>query len=192
MNKTFITEIDKQFVTNFYNKGTDIIRNVTDLRHDAIDEIVNLFECFDIQTIDVENYDENFELNLVDIDQGRISTITVKKVELYEGTIYVYDDDDETHTSEEWFNEAPELLQELSSCIEMKFRDIEKLAVGKKVRWIDPAIEDYDEDDRQEQLDRIFTIYECPEVIERDSIIGISDGTSEADVLPMELVVLPD
>lgn len=191
MKKTFITDSDKTFIEHYLDKASDIKKKVSELCRDAIDEIINLFECFDVNTIDVIDYDEDYRLTMYN-DCGEPSFRQVKKVELYEGTIYVHDTDDFLYGSEEWYNEAPELLNVLTECLKDKFKDIESLEVGKKVRWIDPEIEDYDEEDRQEVLDRVFTIYECPDVIERDSIIRITDGSSEAEVLPMELVLMPD
>ena len=191
MAKTFITQVDKDILGNFYNEATDLIKKVNDLAADAIDKIVDLFENFDINSIDIANYDEDFRL-VMENYLGDTTQVSIKKVELYEGTIYVYDEDDHEYTSEDWYIQAPQLLQELATCLEMKFKDIEQLAVGKKVRWIDPEIEDYDEDDRQDMLDRVFTIYSCPDEIEMDSVIGISCDGSEAEVLPMELVLMPD
>jgi len=57
-----------------------------------------------------------------------------------------------------------------------------KFKVGDKVKWFDPAIDEYDEKDRQEQLDRVFTIFDI-----NDDIISISDGFSEAEVYDCEL-----
>lgn len=191
MAKTFINDSDKSILSGFYDKAEDAIKKVTELCADAIDEIVNLFEAFDINTIDIANYDPEFTLVLED-ENGDSSRTEIQKVELEDGIIYVYDTDGNEYTSEDWYYQAHFLLYELCGCLESKFEDIESLAVGKKVRWIDPGIEDYDEEDRQEVLDRVYTIYSCPEVIERDSVIGISCDGSEAEVLPMELVVLPD
>lgn len=191
MAKTFISQVDKDILVNFYNEATDLIKKVNELAADAIDKIVDLFENFDINRIDIANYDEDFKM-VMENYLGDTEQVSISKVELYEGTIYVYDTDGNEYNSEDWYIQAPQLLQELASCLEMKFNDIEQLAVGKKVRWIDPEIEDYDEDDRQDMLDRVFTIYSCPDEIEMDSVIGISCDESEAEVLPMELVLMPD
>ena len=189
MAKTFITQIDKDSLTNFSNNGADIIKKVNDLAADAIDKIVDLFENFDIESIDIANYDD-FKMSMENY-LGDINQVYVSKVELYEGTIYVYDEDGAEYTSEDWYLQAPQLLQELATCLEKKFNDIEQLTAGKHVRWIDPEIEDYDEDERQDILDRVFTIVQCPEVIERDSVILIANEETEAEVLPMELVLMP-
>ena len=191
MKKTFISENDMNWLNGMEVRSGNIIKKVHDLQRDAIDEIVNLFEGMDINSIDVENYDGQFEIDLMD-DYGYKTRTLVKKVELENGIIYLVDEDGNDHESVECGEQAPELLGVLVDCLETKLSDIQNLAVGKKVRWIDPAIEDYDEEDREDMLNRVFTIYSCPDVIERDSIIGISDGTTEAEVLPMELVLMPD
>ena len=41
--KTFIKEIDKTLLRGYYDNAVDIIKKVSDLCADAIDEIVNLF-----------------------------------------------------------------------------------------------------------------------------------------------------
>ena len=191
MKKTFISENDMNWLNGMEVRSGNIIKKVHDLQRDAIDEIVNLFEGMDINSIDVENYDGQFEIDLMD-DYGYKTRTLVKKVELENGIIYLVDEDGNDHESVEWGEQAPELLGVLVDCLETKLSDIQNLAVGKKVRWIDPAIEDYDEEDREDMLNRVFTIYSCPDVIERDSIIGISCDGSEAEVLPMELVLMPD
>lgn len=191
MKKTFITENDKNWIDGMKVRSGNLIKKVNELAADAIDNIVDLFENFDINSIDIANYDEDFRL-VMENYLGDTTQVSIKKVELYEGTIYVYDTEDHEYTSEDWYIQAPQLLQEMATCLETKLSDIQNLAVGKKVRWIDPEIEDYDEEDREDMLNRIFTIYSCPDVIERDSIIGISCDGSEAEVLPMELVLMPD
>jgi len=189
MAKTFVTKTDIDSLVRFFNIGTEIVEKVSELASDAIDNIVDLFENFDIESIDIANYDD-FKMSMEN-DQGDINQVFISKVELYEGKIYVYDEDGDEYTSEDWYLQAPQLLQEVSICLEMKFKDIEQLTAGKQVRWIDPEIEDYDEDERQEMLDRVFTIVQCPEVIEQDSVILIANEETEAEVLPMELVLMP-
>jgi len=51
------------------------------------------------------------------------------------------------------------------------------IKTGDKVKWYDPAVDDYPESERQEALNRVF------EVVKIDGItITISDGYSEAEV----------
>ncbi len=58
----------------------------------------------------------------------------------------------------------------------------EWLKVGTKCKWNDPAINDYEESEREEAANRVFTI----EGINGD-IILISDGSTEAEVPISEL-----
>ena len=191
MNKTFITEQLQQRMKSYLDKSAGLHIKLRNILRGAISDIVNLFDRFDVTSIDIGNYDDQFEVTLYD-DYGEPRNTLINRADLEDGTIYLIDTEGYGHTSDEWFHDAIIILAKLSECLSEKFNDIQKLAVGKKVRWIDPGIEDYDEEDRQEMLDRVFTIYSCPEVIERDSVIGISCDGSEAEVLPMELVVLPD
>ena len=67
----------------------------------------------------------------------------------------------------------------------------EKLKIGDKVRWNDPAIEDNEPENKKEFLSRIFkitNIYSDEEDdIEDDTICYISDGFTEAEVYASEL-----
>ena len=58
--------------------------------------------------------------------------------------------------------------------------------IGDKVKWEDPAIDDYDEEDRENLLDRIFEIYSI-----NGEVITITevDGGSEAEVYAEELTL---
>lgn len=56
--------------------------------------------------------------------------------------------------------------------------------IGDRVKWEDPAIDDYDEEDRENLLDRIFEIFEI-----NGEVITIAEvgGGSEAEVYGTEL-----
>lgn len=56
---------------------------------------------------------------------------------------------------------------------------------GDKVRWRDPAIKDFDPEERQAQAERIYTVYEASE-----DIVCFSDGISnvEAPACEVDLV----
>lgn len=55
--------------------------------------------------------------------------------------------------------------------------------IGDKVKWNDPAIHDYDPEDREEQLNRVY------EVVDKyGDIILIADDFSETEVLAHELI----
>ena len=191
MNKTFITEQDQWHMKSYLDKSADLNTKLRNILRGAINEIVNLFKCFDINRIDIDSYDDQFKVTLYD-DYGHPRNALINRAVFEDGTVYLIDTEGYNHTSDEWFHDATIVLTELSECLNEKFKDIQQLAVGKKVRWIDPGIDDYDEEFRQDVLNRVFTIYSCPEVIERDSVIGISCDSSEAEVLPMELVLMPD
>ena len=56
--------------------------------------------------------------------------------------------------------------------------------IGDRVKWDDPAIDDYDEEDRENLLDRVFEIFEI-----NGEVISIAEvcGDSEAEVYANEL-----
>ena len=58
--------------------------------------------------------------------------------------------------------------------------------IGDRVKWDDPAIDDYDEEDRENLLDRVFEIYEI-----NGDVISIAEvcGDSEAEVYDTELTL---
>ena len=64
---------------------------------------------------------------------------------------------------------------------------MQQFAIGNKVKWCDPAIEDYDEEDREGLLERIFEIFDI-----NGEVISIAEvgGGSEAEVYANELTLL--
>lgn len=68
-----------------------------------------------------------------------------------------------------------------------------KIKIGSKVKWNDPAVEDYDMKYRKKVLNRIFKVFSINGGAEScasgDDIVCISDGFSEAEVYARELVV---
>ena len=56
------------------------------------------------------------------------------------------------------------------------------LKIGDKVKWNDPAINDYPIEDREDALNRIFNIISI-----NGDIILISDGETEVEVFEEEL-----
>lgn len=63
------------------------------------------------------------------------------------------------------------------------------LNVGDKVLWNDPKIEDYPKDERGYASRRVFTIEEI-NGLNDDAIILISDGTTDVETTPDELVTI--
>lgn len=66
------------------------------------------------------------------------------------------------------------------------------IRVGAKVRWNDPAIHDYDPEEREEQLNTEWVVdailgLDEDEVTSDSDIILISSEYSEAEVYPSEL-----
>lgn len=64
-----------------------------------------------------------------------------------------------------------------------KDRNGVKIQAGDKVRWYDPAINDFTPEEQKEQLERI---YEVDEVVSEE-LVCISDEFSEVEALPEEL-----
>ena len=61
------------------------------------------------------------------------------------------------------------------------------ISLGAKVKWNDPAINEYPEDERQEAADRIFTVSSISE-----NIAFITDGFTEAEVYLNELELIDE
>lgn len=56
---------------------------------------------------------------------------------------------------------------------------------GDKVRWNDPAIKDFDPEERQAQAERVYTVYKAYE-----DIVCFSDGVSDVEAPPREVVLV--
>ena len=55
--------------------------------------------------------------------------------------------------------------------------------IGDKVKWLDPNIEEFDEEDREEQKNRTYTIVE----IKQNDVYLIADDYSEVEVFAEEI-----
>lgn len=174
---------DKELIYSLMKKGAELTERIQNACRDAIDEIVNLFEGLDITRIEVEDWACEPDL---------YSTGTINHVVLDEGTIYVYPDigEDVEYTSEDWFDEAPQLLQILTQALSAQTAFLEKLTVGAKVKWNDPAINDYEPEERTEALKREFEIFKVPENLTVNDSVWISDGHTEAEVPIWELEIV--
>ena len=189
--KTFVTKKVEALMKSYIDNSSAIVRRIGEQVREALTGITNLFKDFDLKTIDVENYDPEYAIAIED-DYGNVNLVPVKCVDVWEGYVYVIDREGYEHGAEEWSSRAPELLSELSLCLDKKLKDIQELKVGARVRWINPGIEDYPEEEREEMLQLIWVIDSCPDEIEEDSVIAISNEYGEAEVLPMELVIYRD
>ena len=99
---------------------------------------------------------------------------------------------------EGWYVEAEnEFYEKLTKFINDVLNrpdDFSWIKPGAKCRWNDPAIDDYQPEDRQAVLDRIFEIALVPQIEDdddwSDAIITIEEvgGGSEAEVYAHELV----
>ncbi len=56
---------------------------------------------------------------------------------------------------------------------------------GDKVRWNDPAIKDFDPEERQAQAERVYTVYDASE-----GMVCFSDGVSDGEAPPCEVVLV--
>ena len=63
------------------------------------------------------------------------------------------------------------------------------IRTGDRVRWADPAIGDFDPEDRLGQVATVYTVLDAPEYMEEDSVVLISDGVGETEVFPRELAL---
>lgn len=86
-------------------------------------------------------------------------------------------------------------MTQTSSSFEGSFRDLFSwLKPGVKVHWMDPAIHDYEKDERDEADSRVFEVIRIGGNgrVEHDDDIVLISGDSEAEVLPFELVPCGD
>lgn len=60
-----------------------------------------------------------------------------------------------------------------------------RIKKGLKVKWNDPAIDEYDEDEIEDAMNRVFEVVKVS-----GEIITISDGYSEAEVTRDELEII--
>lgn len=73
-------------------------------------------------------------------------------------------------------------------------RNFSFIRPGAKVRWNDPAIEDFDPGERKTQLGRVFSVVTLngresfsQDEIEDDDIVLLSDRHGDVEALPTEL-----
>lgn len=174
---------NKELVLSLSNKATELIEKVRVACRDAIDEIVNLFEGLDRTRIDVKDWATCPELESIgDVDH----------VVLDEGVICVYPDigEDVEYTSEDWFYDAPELLNILTDAVLTEISFLSQIKKGAKVKWNDPGIDDYEPEERTEALKREFEIFKVPENLTINDSVWISDGHTEAEVPIRELEIV--
>lgn len=138
---------------------------------------IDYINDFNIHEKDVcyffEGY-ENFIFELID-ESGFVST------------------KDETRFDEFRKYDTPDTLERWHNCYD-DFSWVRGglLEVGDKVKWLDPNIEEFDEEDREEQENRIYTIIE----IKKNKFLGdeylIADDYGEVEVFGEDLEYVPN
>lgn len=71
--------------------------------------------------------------------------------------------------------------------------EMQRIQKGMRVKWQDPGINDYDPEDRQAILDRVFVVDDIvgdEDIADRWMHITEEDGPSEAEVWEHELIVI--
>jgi hypothetical protein len=162
------------------------------LKEKAYQSLVDLFTTNDISYIDIASYDDCFYVDVTNYSGEAKRTVNITSIEYNKkyNMLSFYDEEGDEYSDNDLITDEVVIYQEAVNCLMAKYEGYEKLRKGTQVRWIDPAIEDYDPEDREEVLNRIFTIHDIPEgEIFNDTIIGISNEESEAEVYAYELVL---
>ena len=162
------------------------------LKESAYTGLINLFRENDIDHIDILNYHDCFYMDVCNSSGYAKATVNVKEIRYSSSydTLSIIDTDDNVWEDCDWLTNIVVVYSEATNCLAAKYNDYDKLHTGAKVRWIDPGIEDYDPEDREDILQRVFVIYDCPnpDEIENDTVIGITNEYTEAEVNAYELV----
>lgn len=190
--KTFVTEEILLLMKSSVDKSAAIVQRLNNTINEALEELRYLFTSTGVESIDIASYEPDFKILTVDDYFDQFNLVPVSKVEIWNGELYIVDKEGYEVEERLWNFKAPELLTVATNCLLQKLTGIQKLKVGTRVRWINPGIEDYPEEEREEILQLLWVIDSCPEEIEEDSIIAISNEYGEAEVLPMELVYVCD
>lgn len=116
------------------------------------------------------------------------------------GTMFYVDGWDDSHGSwcKGWYVESDidsyEKLTKFINDVLNPKPDYDWIKPGARCRWNDPAIGDYEPEDRQSVLDRIFEVTDVPQITDdedcQDAVITIKEveSGSEAEVHAHELV----
>ena len=188
MNK--LASKTQSVVDNAYN----LVNAIRKANLEAHVALVNLFKENQVDHIDILNYDDCFYMDVCDSSGVAKNTVNIAQV-LYSPTydiLSVIDTEGNEWEDSDWLTNEAAVLQLAAACLTEKYNGYSKMTNGTAVRWIDPAIEDYDEEDREDVLARVFTIYNCPpsDEIENDTVITIANEETEAEVYAYELVVV--
>jgi hypothetical protein len=131
--------------------------------------VVDYTNNFNIDEKDVCSFFEGYESYIDELieESGFVSS----KENDYFDEFRKYDNSD---TLERWYNCYDDFSWVRGGLLE----------VGDKVKWLDPNIEEFDEQDREEQKNRIYTIVE----IKKNGVYLIADDFSEVEAFGEELV----
>lgn len=160
----------------------------------AKEAILNAFRSLGKTYFRICDYAPEFEVSMDD-NLGNVRLVEVNAVEIYDDhEILLLDAEGYGFEESEWGDHIFEVMNTIIEALNKKVTDLKRLKKGVRVKWIDPAIDDYDPDDREEQLELIWVIDDCPELdeLDSDSVIAISNEYGEAEVLPWELVYVDD
>lgn len=157
---------------------------------EAINTIKDILKKLPHQEFRLVDYHLDYSLVFTDGTRRNIASVF-----LSDGELFLQNEDgfDYMESDGEW-PDPLDVLSDLAEALTKKIDDLKRLKKGARVKWIDPAIDDYDPDDREEQLELVWVIDDCPEQdeLDSDSIIAISNEYGEAEVLPWELVYVDD
>lgn len=128
------------------------------------------------------DYTNNFNINETDVCgffEGYESFIS----ELIDESGFV-NTKDNTYFEEFRKYDTPDTLEKWHNCYD-DFSWVRGglFEIGDKVKWLDPNIEEFDEEDREEQKNRIYTIVE----IKQNDVYLIADDYSEVEVFAEEI-----
>lgn len=180
----------------FIDASDVYMQRVRQTIEEAYKSFKNLFEQNEIQRIDIGNYADQFQVMCDDGGSGDNQvSVHVVAVEYEPGYgIYLIDDEGNQWEACLWDSNMILVFWTAVQCLNDKYEDYKKLRKGARVKWMDPAIEDYDPEDREEQLNLLWVIDDCPEQDELfdDSTVCISNEYGEAEVMAYELVYVSD
>ena len=114
----------------------------------AKEAIINALGAVDCTYFRLKDYNPNFEL-AIDNGPGDVTLVEIVAIELYRGEILLLDIDGYSYEECQWGHHIFEILNAVTQALKQKADDLTRLKVGARVKWIDPAIDDYDPDDRE-------------------------------------------
>ena len=142
---------------------------------------------------DPSTYDFQEDIPRLEFREGKGETLTAMRIQTKDNMVVVTLD---TETSEQVLpfstsdTELPEFLQTVVN-LEDILQDFyygssaRYFRVGDKVKWNDPAIDDFEPEEREFQNARIFEIYEI-----KGEVIGIADEYGDSEVFAGELEIV--